>query len=239
MPAPARGGRGAGPAAESPSRAPVVRWRWPSLATGSSPAPPGSPPGPRPRRDRDHQRDFAGDAARRSWCTVAAGAARSPTCRAARSPAAGPGGDARGAGPADAALDYLREQFRRIPRCLYALPGARPSRESLARWSCHRRPRRWRCGRWQRVPGPARPAWYCSARWSPAAPATGNWCSRSNSFRVPPRPASGPGAVATCWVAGRSFDELVRHTWTIVPEASRKLARDAARAGRRGRGDHA
>src|SRR6202035_2859799 len=28
---------------------------------------------------------------------------------------------------ADAALDYLREQSRRIPGCLYALPGARPS----------------------------------------------------------------------------------------------------------------
>ena len=33
---------------------------------------------------------------------------------------------------AEAALDYLREQFSRIPRCLYALPGARPSGESLA-----------------------------------------------------------------------------------------------------------
>jgi hypothetical protein len=32
---------------------------------------------------------------------------------------------------AGAALDYLREQSRRIPRCLYALPGARPSGESL------------------------------------------------------------------------------------------------------------
>ena len=33
---------------------------------------------------------------------------------------------------ADAALDYLREQSRRIPGCLYALPGARASGESLA-----------------------------------------------------------------------------------------------------------
>ncbi len=33
---------------------------------------------------------------------------------------------------ADAALDYLREQSQRIPRCLYALPGARPTGESLA-----------------------------------------------------------------------------------------------------------
>src|SRR5271154_3075612 len=33
---------------------------------------------------------------------------------------------------ADAALDYLREQSRRIPHCLYALPGARASGESLA-----------------------------------------------------------------------------------------------------------
>src|SRR5580704_3440865 len=33
---------------------------------------------------------------------------------------------------ADAALDYLREQSWRIPRCLYALPGGRPGGESLA-----------------------------------------------------------------------------------------------------------
>ncbi|HLK77882.1 MAG TPA: hypothetical protein VKU77_30075, partial [Streptosporangiaceae bacterium] len=32
---------------------------------------------------------------------------------------------------AEAALDYQREQARRIPRCLYALPGARASGESL------------------------------------------------------------------------------------------------------------
>src|SRR6202453_4504505 len=32
---------------------------------------------------------------------------------------------------AEAALDYVREQSWRIPRCLYALPGARPSGESL------------------------------------------------------------------------------------------------------------
>src|ERR1700677_4583309 len=33
---------------------------------------------------------------------------------------------------ADAALNYLREQSRRIPHYLYALPGAQPSGESLA-----------------------------------------------------------------------------------------------------------
>src|SRR6202522_3872476 len=32
---------------------------------------------------------------------------------------------------AEAALDHVREQSWRIPRCLYALPGARPSGESL------------------------------------------------------------------------------------------------------------
>src|SRR6202035_2983567 len=32
---------------------------------------------------------------------------------------------------ADAALDYLREQSWRLPRCLYALPGARTRGESL------------------------------------------------------------------------------------------------------------
>jgi hypothetical protein len=33
---------------------------------------------------------------------------------------------------ADTALDHIREQSWRIPRCLHAVPGARPSRESLA-----------------------------------------------------------------------------------------------------------
>src|SRR5207248_1478849 len=33
---------------------------------------------------------------------------------------------------AQAALTHIQEQARRIPRCLYALPGARPSGESLA-----------------------------------------------------------------------------------------------------------
>ena len=37
------------------------------------------------------------------------------------------------------------------------------------------------------------------------------------------------GAVATVEVAGRSFDELVRHTWTRVLEASRHARYDAAR----------
>src|SRR6202041_770478 len=33
---------------------------------------------------------------------------------------------------AEVALDHVREQSPRIPRCLYALPGARASGESLA-----------------------------------------------------------------------------------------------------------
>src|SRR5579872_6840076 len=33
---------------------------------------------------------------------------------------------------ADAALDHLRDRLRRMPRCLYALPGALPGGESLA-----------------------------------------------------------------------------------------------------------
>jgi hypothetical protein len=37
------------------------------------------------------------------------------------------------------------------------------------------------------------------------------------------------GAVATVGVAGRSFDELVRHTWTTVLEASRLARYDTAR----------
>ena len=47
------------------------------------------------------------------------------------------------------------------------------------------------------------------------------------------------GAVATVGVAGRSFDELVRHTWITVLEASRARQVRRGQAGRRGRADHA
>ena len=151
-------------------------WRWPSLparAIGSSPAPPGSRTWP--------------------WTTARSrsSSATSPACSAIppRRQAGRPGHQPLDqaeleATPAerrraDAALDYLREQSRRIPRCLYALPGARPSGESLAvelssvaaAMAVRRVAARTRTSRSASCSRP-------SAPWSPAAPAIGSWCSR-------------------------------------------------------------
>jgi len=137
---------------------------------------------------------------------------------------------------AQAALDYLGEQFRRIPRCLYALPGARPSGESLAvelfstaaAMAVRQVAARTRASRSSVVLAAicavvARRAGYREL----VLPVV-------SSNRFEPRLVSyvGPlaqGAAATVGVAGRSFDELVRHTWTTVLEASRLARYDTAR----------
>jgi hypothetical protein len=137
---------------------------------------------------------------------------------------------------ADAALDYLQGQFRRIPRCLYALPGARPSGESLAvelssaaaAMAVRQVAARTRSSRSSVVLAAvcavvARRAGY---RELVLPIVSGNRFERHLANYVGPL---AQGAVATVEIAGRSFDELVRHTWTTVLEASRLARYDTAR----------
>ena len=137
---------------------------------------------------------------------------------------------------AEAALDYLREQFRRIPRCLYALPGARPSGESLAvelssaaaAMAVRQVAARTRASRSSVVLAAvcavvARRAGY---RELVLPLVSSNRFERHLASYVG---ALSQNAVATVGVAGRSFDELVRHTRMRVAEASRHARYDAAR----------
>jgi hypothetical protein len=129
---------------------------------------------------------------------------------------------------ADAALDYMREQSWRFPRCLYALPGARASGESLAvelssvaaAMAVQRVAARTRTSRSSIVLAAicavvARRASYPEL----VFPLT-------SSNRFEPHLVNYVGSlaqttIATVEVAGRSFDELAGHTWTSVMEASR------------------
>ena len=137
---------------------------------------------------------------------------------------------------AEAALEYLREQFRRLPRCLYALPGARPSGESLAvelssaaaAMAVRQVAARTRASRSSVVLAAicavvARRAGY---RELVLPLLSSNRFERHLANYVG---ALAQGTVATVEVAGKSFDELVRHTWTTVLEASRLARYDAAK----------
>jgi hypothetical protein len=137
---------------------------------------------------------------------------------------------------ADAALDYLREQSRRIPRCLYALPGARTSGESLAvelssvaaAMAVRRVAARTRTSRSNVVLAAicavvARRASYRQLVFP---------VSSSNRFERHLVNYVGPlaqSSIATVEIAGRSFDELAGHTWTTVIEASRHGRYDTAK----------
>jgi hypothetical protein len=137
---------------------------------------------------------------------------------------------------AEAALDYLQEQARRIPRCLYALPGARPSGESLAvelssaaaAMAVQRVAARTRASRSSVVLAAicaviARRANYPEL----VLPLiSSNRFERRMANYVG---ALSQGAIATVETTGRSFDELVRHTWTTVMEASLHARYDAAK----------
>ena len=137
---------------------------------------------------------------------------------------------------ADAALDYLREQSRRIPRCLYALPGARASGESLvvelssvaAAMAVRRVAARTRTSRSSIVLAAicavvARRANYREL----VLPLLSS--NRFERHLVNYVGALAQGTIATVEIGGRSFDELVRHTWTRVMEASRHARYDGAR----------
>ncbi len=137
---------------------------------------------------------------------------------------------------ADAALDYLREQSRRMPRCLYALPAARPSGESLAvelssaaaAMAVRRIAARARTSRSSIVLAAicaviARRAGYPDLVFP---------VSSSNRFErhlVNYVGSLAQASVATIETTGKSFDELARHTWTTVMQASRHGRHDTTR----------
>jgi len=137
---------------------------------------------------------------------------------------------------ADAALAHLGDQERRIPRCLYALPGARPSGEPLvvelssvaAAMAVRRVAARTRTSRSSVVLAAicavvARRAGYGEL----AFPLTS-----SNRFERHLVNYVGPlaqNSAAAVEIAGRSFDELAGHTWTRVAEASRHARYDPVR----------
>jgi Condensation domain len=137
---------------------------------------------------------------------------------------------------ADAALDYLREQSWRIPRCLYALPGARMTGEPLVvelssvagAMAVRRVAARTRTSRSSVVLAAicavvARRAGYREL----VFPVT-------SSNRFEPQLVNYVGAlsqvpIVTVEIGGRSFDELAAHTWTTVMEVSRHGRYDAVR----------
>jgi hypothetical protein len=137
---------------------------------------------------------------------------------------------------ADAVLDYLREQLRRMPRCLYALPGTRPSGESLAvelssvaaAMAVRQIAARTRTSRSSIVLAAicavvGRRVGYPEL----VVPLiSGNRFERHLVNYVG---ALAQAATATVQIAGRSFDELVRHAWTTAMEASRHARYDTVK----------
>jgi hypothetical protein len=130
---------------------------------------------------------------------------------------------------ADAALDYLREQLRRLPRCLYALPGARTSGESLAvelssvaaAMAVRRVAARTRTSRSSVVL-----AAICAVIARRASyPELVLPLLSSNRFErhlVNYVGSLAQTTIATIETGGRSFDELAGHTWMRAAEASRR-----------------
>jgi hypothetical protein len=134
---------------------------------------------------------------------------------------------------AEAALDYLRELSRRTPRCLYAVPGARPTGESLAvelssaaaAMAVQQVAARTRTSRSAIVL-----AAICAVVARRASyPELVLPLVSSNRFERHLMNYVGPlaqGALAPVEIAGRSFDELAGHTWTAVMEANRQARYD-------------
>jgi hypothetical protein len=129
---------------------------------------------------------------------------------------------------ADAALEYLRDQLRRMPRCLYALPGARPSGESLAvelssvaaAMAVRRVAARTRTSRSSVVLAAicAVVARRASHRELVLPLLSSNRFERHLVNYVG---SLAQTSIATVEVGGRSFDELAGHTWATVMQASR------------------
>jgi hypothetical protein len=136
---------------------------------------------------------------------------------------------------AQAALDYLREQSWRIPRCMYTLPGARPGGESVgvelvsvaAAMAVRQVGARTRTSRSAIVLAAicavlARRANYPALVFSLLC---NNRFERHLANYVGTLAAD---STATVEIGERSFDQLVGHTWTTVMEASRYGRYDAA-----------
>jgi hypothetical protein len=137
---------------------------------------------------------------------------------------------------AGAALDYLREQSRRMPRCLYALPGARAGGESLAvelssvaaAMAVRQVAARTRTSR----PSVVLAAICAVVARRASYPELVFPLLSSNRFErhlVNYVGALAQSTIAAVEIGGRSFDELAGHTWTTVMEASRHARYDAAK----------
>jgi len=136
---------------------------------------------------------------------------------------------------AGAALDYQRQQSRRLPSCLYTLPGTSTNGESLAvelssvaaAMAVRRIAARTRTSRSSVVLAAicavvARRASYPELVFPLIS---GNRFERHLVHYVG---AVAQDSIATVQIAGKSFDELAVHTWTAVLEASRHARYDGA-----------
>jgi hypothetical protein len=134
---------------------------------------------------------------------------------------------------ADSALAYLRGQTQRIPCCLYALPGARASGESLAvelssvaaAMAVRQVAARTRTSRSAIVLTAICAVLARRANYPELV------LPLVSSNRFEPHLVSYVGALAqlalvTVEIGERSFDELAGHTWTAVMEASRHARYD-------------
>jgi len=137
---------------------------------------------------------------------------------------------------ADTALDYLQEQARRMPRFLYAVPGARAGGDPLAVELSSVAA----AMAVQRVAARTR-----TSRSSIVLAAICAVVARRANYRELVVPISSGNrferhlvnyvgslvqiSVATVEIAEKSFDELVGHTWTRVVEASRHARHDAVK----------
>jgi hypothetical protein len=137
---------------------------------------------------------------------------------------------------ADAALDHLREQALRVPRCLYALPGARTSGESLsvelssvaAAMAVRRVAARTRTSRSSIVLAAICAVIARRANYQELS----LFMLSNNRFErhlVNYVGTLAQTSIVTVEIGERSFDELVRHTWTTAMEANRHARYDAAK----------
>jgi hypothetical protein len=137
---------------------------------------------------------------------------------------------------ADAALAHLEEQSRWAPRCLYGLPGARASGESLAvelssaaaAMAVLRVAARTRTSRSSIVLAAICAVVAHRANY-PELVLPLSSSDRFERHLVNYVGTLAQSALATVEIVGRSFDELVRHTWMRVLEANRHARCDAAK----------